>query len=200
MSSEDARVSRAEARRDYQRKYYVEVVKPRRRRNRYADVDPVQRERAKARELKRSAISRARVAYDRFTGRIRAHRKLINNSAASARVTLIDGAPTVCYSSDTLGREIGREGRIVHMWLREGVLPGATVWVTQRHHPVEAKRHMRAYFSREFCESVYRACTDLFYIDGRGSKTVLKRLVQAELRNRKVGYVTRDGAIQGGAE
>jgi hypothetical protein len=98
------------------------------------------------------------------------------------REELVNGVYMWTYTAGSLGREVGRTSRAIREWLHEGVLPGATAYIEGA-----------AYFSIDYCAAVKEACRRIYYLDGRGFKAVLKRIIREELARRQVSYVPPKG-------
>lgn len=177
MSNDDR-----QAERDYQKDYYDEHRDERSRKNRWMwNNDPEYRRNEIARSQRRRAQRRAETASDRFKQMVEGKR---TDPAPTKppRIAVVKSRRVWVYTTGSLGREIGRSARVVREWLNEGVLPGASTFVSGV-----------AYFSKPYCEAVYSACERLYYLDGRGSKRVLKRLIREELAQAKVSFVPLGG-------
>jgi len=139
--------------------------------------DPEFRKKEQARNRRRRSLIRAEKAKGRFEAMIESKRE----GAAPTkppRFILIDGETQQVWTTGSLGREVGRSARAVRTWMRRGDLPGASVFT----------RDGAAWFTREFCEAVKRACARLYYFDGRGDRKVLRRLIIEELTTGQVPY------------
>ena len=163
----------------YQRDYYQDHAEERRQ---YAkdrwENDREYREREIQRSSDRRALERAEKGRKRFKAMVE-KRKAEDPDTRCPLKTEIDGEPVWVYTTGELAREVGRSPRAIRAWLREGALPGATIWIKGR-----------AYFSERFCKAVYAACEELFLLDGRGDKKVLKVLIIKALRKEGITYVT----------
>ena len=140
--------------------------------------DPAFRKKERDRNKRRRALIRAEKAKDRFDEMVESKR----GDAAQTkppRFVMIDGECKPVWTTGSLGREVGRSARAVRTWMRRGDLPGASVFT----------RDGAAWFTREFCEAVRRACERLYYFNGRGDRRVLRRLITEELAEAKVSYV-----------
>lgn len=140
--------------------------------------DPVFRQKEKARNAKRRALVRAEKAKGRFEQMVEEKR----HEAAPTkppRFMMVDGEVKQVWTTGSLGREVGRSARAVRTWMRRGHLPGASVFT----------RDGAAWFTREFCEAVRKACKRLYYLNGRGDRRVLRRLIVEELAEAGVSYV-----------
>lgn len=162
----------------YQKEYYREHKDDRRdySKDRW-DNEPGYRKREIQRARDRRATVRAGKATDRFRSLVEARRK-DDTDVCQPLLTLVGDDKVLVYTSGSLSREIGRSPRVIRMWLQDGTLPGATVFVQRR-----------AYFSERMSKAVYRACEELFHLNGRGEKRILKRLIARELARDKITYV-----------
>lgn len=162
----------------YQRDYYQQNKEDR---QSYAkdrwEHDLEYREREIQRAKDRRARERASKASSRFVQMIE-ERRAEADDTCNPLLTDVDGEQVLVYTSGSLSREVGRSARAIRMWLNDGTLPGATVFIQRR-----------AYFSERFCNAVYRACEELFYLNGRGEKKILKRLIVKELAKEGITYV-----------
>lgn len=166
----------------YQAEYYqLNKAKRTRRNKRRWREDPEYRRREQERLAKRRAFERAEKASDRFQAMIEERRDR-EEVTKLPRFIVIRKRLVQVWSTGDLGREVGRSPRAVRMWLNKGVLPGATVFIKGA-----------AWFSRVFCMAVHRACERLYYLNGRGKRTVLARLVREELVAARISYVPVDG-------
>ena len=163
---------------EYQRQYYREHKDERRdyAKDRW-DNDREYREREIQRARDRRARQRADKASDRFKAMVESRRAEKDNTCCPL-LTEVEEEQVLVYTSGSLSREVGRSTRAIRMWLNDGTLPGATVFIQRR-----------AYFSERFCQAVYRACEELFYLNGRGEKKILKRLILKELAQEGITYV-----------
>jgi hypothetical protein len=168
---------------EYQADYYQRVTKKKRKGRWSTDTDYRENEQARAR--RRRALKRAQTADERFEAAILA-KKAQAKGTLIPRDVWIDGDPVRCYSSGSLAREIGRESRTIRLWLRQRVLPGATVFFAVKTTP-------DAYFSRGFCAAVKRACRRLYRLDARLPKDKLRGLVLEELAREGESYVPVGG-------
>jgi len=179
----------AQKEREYQHRYYEEHKKQRsaQRKHRWR-CDPEYRRRINERTRLRRAKARAETADQRFSEMVEAkkertlarRKKGRKYSMPWRKVPVGEGGAgpfTRVYSAGYLALEVGRETATVREWLTSNVLPGCSIWIGDR-----------AFFTREFIDSVYAACERLFYLDGRGLRSVLRRLINEELVRRKVPY------------
>jgi len=166
---------------EYQREYYRTNKAKRKRelRERWHN-DPAFRRAEQERARKRRGELRAEKASDRFREMIEEKRKVMKTTRPPRLVMVGTGAPVEVYTTGSLGREVGRNARAIRAWLHKGVLPGATAYIGGS-----------AYFSKRFCLAVFRACERLYFLDGRGDRQVLKRLVREELTKDSISYVPR---------
>jgi len=168
---------------EYQRDYYKKnkVNRTKALKERWAN-DAAFRETERERNQKRRGQLRAEKAGWRFHAMIHERRKRLEPTRPPRWVLIGSGPAQQVWTTGSLGREVGRSGKAIRSWLREGVLPGATVYIGGS-----------SFFSRRFCDAVYRACERLFYLDGRGDRLVLKRLVREELAKTNTGFVPPGG-------
>lgn len=82
----------------------------------------------------------------------------------------VGGSRVEVYSTGFLGEAVGRDTSTMRMWLNEGVLPGASVVLDGAN-----------WFSKTFITAVFEACRKLYYFDGRGERSTLKRLILGQL-------------------
>lgn len=165
----------------YQARYYTKNRKKLRKKS--SDkwhTDPKWRANEQARAQRRRGELRAERAHVRFETMVAEKRERAGPTRPPRFMARFQGdkSPPQVWTSGDLGREIGRSPRAVRGWVREGVLPGASVFVGGV-----------AFFARDFCEAVYLACERLYYLDGRGDKRVLKRLIMEELAAKSISYV-----------
>jgi hypothetical protein len=167
---------------EYQRRYYQEHRQERTKllRERWRH-DPEYRAREQERAKKRRGELRAQRAAERFEQMIE-RKQAAGGVTRPPRFVMLRGQPVQVWTSGSLGREVGRSPRAIRGWLRDGVLPGATAYIGEA-----------AFFSRDFCEAVWRACKRIYYLDGRGDKQVLKRIIREELAAGRVSYVPPNG-------
>lgn len=173
---------------EYQRQYYQDNLEERRR---YAQDRWRNNREYQQREIQRAkdrrALARAAKASDRFKAMVE-ERRAEGAETRPPLLTRVEGENVEVYTTGSLGREVGRSDRAIRMWLRDGTLPGATVFATVRND--ESGRDVRrAYFSKRFCAAVYKACEELFYLNGRGEKKVLKRLIMKQLHEADITFV-----------
>lgn len=166
----------------YQQDYYRQHrdKRTKRLRERWKN-DPSFRQRERDRAKKRRGELRAERAPDRFE-RMVAEKLAKAEPTRPPRFVLINGKEVQVWTSGSLGREVGRSPRAIRGWLREGVLPGATAYIGDA-----------AFFERIFCAAIWRACKRIYYLDGRGDKQVLKRIIREELAKDCVTYVPPGG-------
>jgi hypothetical protein len=140
--------------------------------------DPVFRRKERERNRSRRALLRAERAGARFADMVEARRK---DKAATKppRFITIDGEVKQVWTTGSLGREVGRTARAIRTWMRRGDLPGASAFT----------RDGAAWFTLEFCQAVYRACERLYYLNGRGDRKVLRRLIMEELATAGVTFI-----------
>ncbi len=167
---------------EYQRTYYQEHRDDRSRagRERWRD-DPVYRANEQERARRRRGELRAKRAGLRFEQMVSA-KQAVAGPTRPPRFVMLRGKPVQVWTSGSLGREVGRSPRAIRGWLRDGVLPGATAYIGEA-----------AFFERDFCAAVWRACQRIYYLDGRGDKQVLKRIIREELAAGQVSYVPPNG-------
>jgi len=177
-----SKVTPEERERDYQADYYQRVQKTRRRGKWHQDSDYREKEQERAR--RRRALKRAETADDRFDAMV-AEKKAMMSRTQAPRDVWIDGRPVRCYSSGSLGREIGREARTIRLWLDNTYLPGASAFL--------GIDKPDSYFSEAFCEAVKRACRRLYKLDARFPRDKLRGLVLEELAAARVSYVPVGG-------
>lgn len=171
----------------YQRQYYRDHITERKD---YAqdrwENDREYRRREMQRAKDRRAQERAGKASDRFRAMVDERRGALEETRTPVR-TWEGDENVMVFTAGSLAREIGRSKRAVGAWLRDGTLPGATVFLDVR---CENGRVVRKpFFSKQFGGAVYRACEQLFYLNGRGEKKVLKRLIRDEMTKTKIIYV-----------
>lgn len=166
----------------YQAEYYQQHRDERTKtlRERWQD-DPVFRAREQERAKKRRGELRAQRAGRRFEQMVD-EKRAKGDATRPPRFVMLRGEPVQVWTSGSLGREVGRSPRAIRGWLRDGVLPGATAYIGDA-----------AFFARDFCEAVWRACKRIYYLDGRGDKQVLKRIIREELAAGRVSYVPQGG-------
>lgn len=150
--------------------------------------DPRFRRKEQLRNRRRRALLRAKKAPGRLQEMIderraeRASTRPPRFVVVGGRVEgdrIVGGRVVQVWTTGSLGREVGRTSRAVRDWLRSNVLPGASAFTSDG----------RAWFSRAFCEAVYRACKQLYFLNGRGDRRVLARLVREELDGANVHFV-----------
>ena len=164
---------------EYQREYYrTNKTKRKRALSERWHNDPAFRRQEQARARKRRGELRAEKAPGRFREMISEKRKVMKATRPPRLVLTGEDAPVEVYTTGSLGREVGRSARAIRAWLHRGVLPGATAYIGGS-----------AYFSRRYCVAVFEACERLYYLDGRGDRQVLKRLVREELSSKRISYV-----------
>lgn len=98
------------------------------------------------------------------------------------RMALIDGKETWVYPTGVLALRVGRVSPVIRLWLERGVLPGATIAFGGK-----------SFFSEGFITSIYEACRRVYFINGNGSRKVLKRLVLEELAKAGESWVPHNG-------
>jgi hypothetical protein len=177
-----AREEAREREANYQREYYAEHKKKIRARcHEQWRNDPLWRAGEQERARRRRGELRAQRAADRFAAMV-LDKQLNEPVTRPPRFIMLRGAPVQVWTSGSLGREVGRSPRAIRGWLREGVLPGATAYIGEA-----------AFFAHDFCSAVWRACKRIYYLDGRGDKQVLKRIIREELAAGRVIYVPPNG-------
>jgi hypothetical protein len=140
--------------------------------------DPVFRQKERERNKRRRALIRAEKAKGRFEAMVESKREQAEPTKPP-RFIEIEGEHVQVWTAGSLGREIGRSARAVRTWIRRGDLPGASVFT----------RDGAAWFTREFCRAVRTACERLYYLNGRGDRRVLRRLIMEELVAAGISYV-----------
>jgi hypothetical protein len=129
-------------------------------------------------------IIRAEKAAGRFEAMV-AEKKLKAQAKARTekrpRLVSIDEREMMVFTAGHLALECGRESATVRLWLERDILPGATIFFG------EGTR--KSYFSDGFIAAVVEACKKLYYLDGNGSRTILKRLIREELDKTEESYV-----------
>ena len=175
------------AEQEYQRDYYRRNKKLRtsQLRDKWKN-DPRWKEQEQERARERRGRLRAGKAQERFEEMIEEKRDA-GERTRPPRPALINGEAVQVWTTGSLGREVGRSARAVRGWLRDGILPGATVFVDDA-----------AFFSRRFCQAVYKACERLYYLNGRGEHKVLKRLIREELAEEAISFVPLGGNNESG--
>ena len=169
--------------REYQRQYYEEHQAERSEHNRWRwENDPEYKRREIERSRKRRALKRAEKASDRFQEMVESKRGDLTTTEVP-RPIILNRRKVWVYTTGSLGREVGRSPRVIREWLNEGVLPGASTFVKGA-----------ALFTVKYGEAVRRACERLYYLDGRGCKRVLKRLIHEELFKGKISFIPLGGA------
>jgi len=166
----------------YQAAYYQSVQKERRRGKWHRNSDYREKEQARAR--RRRALRRAELVDARFDAMV-ADKKGAWGRTQAPRDVWVGGNPVRCYSSGSLGREVGREARTIRLWLDNTYLPGATAFL--------GAGKPDAYFSAPFCRAVKRACRRLYRLDARFPRDKLRGLVLEELAAVKESYVPVGG-------
>ena len=164
--------------RQYQASYYQRVTKTRREGRWHSDSEYREKEQDRAR--KRRALKRAETADSRFDEMVERKKQKMSKTQAP-RDVWIRGKPVRCYSSGSLGREVGREARTIRLWLDATYLPGATAFL--------GIGKPDAYFSAAFCKAVKRACRRLYRLDARFPRDKLRGLVIEELARAGESYV-----------
>ena len=165
----------------YQRDYYQEHKAKRKRElsERWRN-DPTFRREEQARAQKRRGELRAEKAGVRFREMIEEEQQKMVPTVVPHFIHTGEDEPVEVFTTGSLGREVGRSARSIRAWLHCGVLPGPSAWIKGS-----------AYFSRRDGRAVYKACERLYYLDGRGDRRVLKRLVREELAREQISYVLR---------
>lgn len=167
------------AEQQYQAEYYEANKTKRRKKLKHKwKTDPAFREQERQRNKKRRALLRAEKAAGRFEQMVAEKREQAEQTKPP-RFIEIDGEVVQVWTTGSLGREVGRSARAVRTWMRRGDLPGASVFT----------RDGAAWFTREFCEAVREACKRLYYLNGRGDRKVLRRLIAEELESASISYV-----------
>jgi len=183
MTNSTSEMTPEEREQQYQAEYYQRVTKDKRRGRWNRDTDYREKEQDRARD--RRALKRAATADARFDAMV-ADKKTQASRTQAPRDVWIKGHPVRCYSSGSLGREIGREGRTIRLWLDANYLPGATAFF--------GSEKPNAYFSARFCAAVKRACRRLYRLDARFPRNKLRGLVLEELAGADESYVPVGGS------
>jgi hypothetical protein len=152
--------------------------------------DPEFRNKERARNKRRRALNRA---VPERAGRLQA---MIEERRSEATPTwpprfvvvggrvkgdrIVGGKIYQVWSVGSLSREVGRTARAVRAWVSRGDIPGATCFT----------RDGRSWFSESFAEAVLDACEKLYFLDGRGDRKVLRRLIHEELDARQVAVAS----------
>lgn len=177
---------------EYQRDYYRENKDARSKElsERWHN-DPVFRDKERDRNKKRRALIRAPRAPNRLKEMIEERRaehvatRPPRFAVVGGRVKgdrIIGGKVVQVWNTGSLSRELGRTPRAVQAWIRRGELPGATCFT----------RDGRAWFSERFAEAVLRACAKLYFLNGRGDRKVLCRLINEELESARVPVMSNN--------
>lgn len=171
-----------EKERQYQHDYYKRRRKKllAERRHRWR-TDPSYRERETERARKARAIKRSESAEERFESKVE-EKKDLERVPRRGRLVEIDGKREWTYTTGSLGAYIGREPNTIRAWMDQGVLPGASIFIGN------SRR-----FTRGFCDAVRAACRRLYFISGRGERSVLRRLIMEELERAGESYVPKGG-------
>lgn len=172
--------------RDKEREYQHEYYKRRRkkllaeRRHRWR-TDPKYRQRETERARQARALKRSENAKARFEAKVD-EKKDLDRVPRRGRLVEIEGKREWVYTTGSLGAFIGREPNTIRAWMDQGILPGASIFIGN------SRR-----FTRGFCLAVRAACRRLYFVSGRGERSVLRRLVMEELEKAGESYVPKGG-------
>jgi hypothetical protein len=179
----DANLSPEEKERLYQHKYYQNHRGDRLKNAALRwKTDADYRKRELERKKNQRALGRAETAIERFMRMVEEKRKSAKPTRKPRRVE-IDGKTVDVHTTGALAREIGRDSGTVRKWLADGTLPGCTVLIGGK-----------CWFSESFAKAVFAACKALYFLDGRGERMMLHRLILEELEKAGESYVPRGGA------
>jgi len=160
--------------------------------------DPVWQQRERERAKKRRALIRAEKADGRFDQMIVERRQEMTPTRPPRFIVIggklkgdriVGGEIVQVWTTGSAGREVGRTARAIRSWLThpkhaKRALPGASCFT----------KDGAAWFTWAFAEAVRCACERLYYLNGRGDRKVLRRLVIEELAEAGITYVPTGGA------